>query len=79
MKKNFLLIILFFVCWRVATAQVNIGSNDVPEGFSVLQLTGTDGGLRVNQLDSAAITALASSISTWLYLDGRWRFCVEST
>ncbi len=30
MKKKFSLIILFFVCWNVATAQVTIGSNDEP-------------------------------------------------
>ena len=63
MQKKFSLIILFFTCWSVATAQVNIGSNDVPEGFSVLQLTGTGGGLRVNQLDSTAIIALENSIN----------------
>jgi hypothetical protein len=62
MKRNFSLIIAFFALLSAATAQVNIGSNDEPEEFSVLQLTGTDGGLRVNQLDSAQISALASSI-----------------
>ncbi|MDR1678727.1 MAG: hypothetical protein LBR81_03015 [Prevotellaceae bacterium] len=62
MKRNLLLIIAFFAFWNVVTSQVNIGSNAEPENFSVLQLMGTDGGLRVNQLDETQVGALASSI-----------------
>ncbi len=56
------MLVAFFASYVAAMAQVHIGSNLEPEDFSVLQLTGTDGGLRVNQLDSEAITVLQESI-----------------
>ncbi len=79
MKKKFSLIILFFVCWNVATAQVTIGSNDEPEEFSVLELTGSNGGLRVNQLDATQVSALESSIKTSGKLDEAQGLLVYNT
>ncbi len=62
MKKNLLLIILLFLFCSVVKAQINIGGDNKPENFSVLQLTGTDGGLRVNQLNETQVSELTSKI-----------------